>query len=165
MSDLHRDVHQLRIDSQKPVPQVSNKSCFLHVRLNIYDLSTIVARICSIISYPKILDYRKPSKACFEGGNFSHTYLQHSHLETKMVTIPLYGTRSTHPSILTLTHHNDHQLSLTILVNSILSLLTFYHGTLVALPQVYHTFNPYYVKSPQYLFCQNIGFSLMSLLD
>jgi len=66
VSDLRRDVHQLRIDSQKPVPQVSNKSCFLYVRLNIYDLSTIGTSLlesvlsCHIQRYWIIGNHQRP---------------------------------------------------------------------------------------------------------
>ena len=35
------DSIELCIDSQKPVPQASNKSCFLNVRLNVNDQSSI----------------------------------------------------------------------------------------------------------------------------
>ena len=72
VSDLRRDVHQLRIDSQKPV--------YYYVRLNIYDLSTIGTSLLESVLSCHIQRYLKPSKACFEGGNLRVTPTCSTHI-------------------------------------------------------------------------------------
>ena len=66
VSDLRRDVHQLRIDGRKPVSQASSKLCFLYVKLNVNDLSSIGASLlesvlsCNILGYWIIRSSQKP---------------------------------------------------------------------------------------------------------
>ena len=154
------------MDCPKPVPQASNKSCFLYVKLNIKNLSFIGTSLLESVLSCDIQRY------WIIGNSHQKPVLKVKILESKLLILLIFGNQNGQlasvwqkidtPLIHNFaTYRNDHHLVLTIVRIIILSLLGFLHGTLGALFQVYHTFNLYYVCL-HYLFHLNIGYGLMS---
>ena len=67
VSNLHRELHQLRIDGRKLVPQQSIESCLLYVRLNVNDVSSIGTPLlesvlsCDVQRYWLIGNWQRPT--------------------------------------------------------------------------------------------------------